>query len=95
MEMTTALSTSEIVRIIVYDEQHRKHVSSLLHGVSNVEFYVWQTDDVWIRDNGPIFEYDSTGQLVIQNWGFNGWGEKAKYHKCEQIPRKVADALGI
>mgnify|MGYP002079087662 CR=1 FL=1 len=56
--MASALSTSEIVRIIVYNENHRQHVAELLWGTPNIEFFIFQTDDVWIRDNGPIFARD-------------------------------------
>lgn len=50
---------------------------------------------MWVRDNGPIFAYDSTGKLVIQNWGFNGWGNKTKHHNCERIPKLIASQLGF
>lgn len=56
--MTRTLSTGEKVRIIVYNQNHLAHVKGLLGNVANVEFFVWQTDDVWVRDNGPIFARD-------------------------------------
>ena len=63
------------MRIIVYDEEYKKHVQKLFHNLSNIELFVYPTDDVWVRDNGPIFAFDkSTNELVIQHWGFNGWG---------------------
>lgn len=58
------------------------HVSNLLQNLPNIQYFVYQTDDVWVRDNGPIFAVNSQGKLVIQNWGFNGWGKKANYSKC-------------
>jgi len=27
--------------------------------------------------------------LVIQDWGFNGWGDKADYEKCNAIPASI------
>lgn len=53
------------MRIIVYNQQHKEEVMEKLMGVQNVEFFVWQTDDVWVRDNGPIFARDQDGVLVI------------------------------
>lgn len=63
--MTQALSRSEIVRIIAYDEEHKEEIEEKLTGVENLEFFVWQTDDVWVRDNGPIFVRDRNGKLMI------------------------------
>lgn len=94
--MTKALSEGEIVRIIVYDQEHLDHVKQLLEGVNNVEFFIWKTDDVWVRDNGPIFAKDTkTGELVIQHWGFNAWGGKAQYENCAKIPSLIAETLNF
>jgi agmatine deiminase len=61
-------------------------------GVSlvNVEFKIYPTDDFWVRDNGPIYVRSKTGQLVIEDWGFNGWGGKTDYKNCNAIPSKIA-----
>lgn len=32
---------------------------------------------------------------MIENWGFNGWGKKAKFTKCEKIPKKIAPIFGF
>jgi agmatine deiminase len=77
IEMTKALHTGEKVRIIVYDEDHRTRVDSQLteNGVdmSQIEFFVYPTDDVWTRDNGPVFVFDKDGNLIVEDWIFNGW----------------------
>ncbi len=93
VDMTQALVSSEKVHLIVYDATEQARVTTMLNnaGVSlaNVEFKVFQTDDVWTRDNGPIYVRDKSGNLVIEDWGFNGWGSKAEYDKCNAIPAKV------
>jgi agmatine deiminase len=33
--------------------------------------------------------------LVIQDWGFNGWGGDYNFSKCNAIPTKIATATGI
>lgn len=100
--MTKELVDSEKVHIIAYDEQEKSRIVELLQdaGVSlvNVDFKIYQTDDVWVRDNGPIYARDSDGNLVIQNWGFNGWGRKTdeatgkpiEFTNCDAIPSKIA-----
>lgn len=99
IEMARALHTGERVHIVVYDETERNRVTTLLTNeglnMSQVDFFVAQTDDMWVRDNGPIFARDKSGNLIIQDWGFNGWGNKAPYSKCDPIPTKIANELGI
>lgn len=99
IEMTRALVKGENVHIIVYDEKEKEHVKEVLEkeaiDMSKVDFYVFPTDDVWIRDNGPIFAYDEQGNLVIENWQFNGWGNKAPYKHDNLIPSKISEATGI
>jgi len=43
--------------------------------MNRIDFYLFPTDDTWIRDNGPIFVRDTSGDLAITNWEFNDWGE--------------------
>lgn len=92
--MTKALVKSEKVHIITYNTTEKNRIVSLLNaaGVSlaNVDFSIFQTNDVWVRDNGPIYVRDKAGQLVVQDWGFNGWGEKVNYQLCDAIPAQVA-----
>ena len=95
VSLTKELSTSEKVHIIAYDTIEKKRIIQLLEGASiklgQVDFKIYPTDDFWIRDNGPIYAYDQQGNLVIQNWGFNGWGNKADYENCNTIPSKIAE----
>lgn len=100
LKMTVALHTDEKVHIIVYNESEQKRITSLLQSKSvdmtQIEFFVWPTNDVWVRDNGPVFVYDcQNGSLAITDWGFNGWGKKAKYKECNEIPKKVAAQLAL
>lgn len=102
--MTKALVTSEIVNIIAYDETEKRRIIKLLDNagipLEGIRFFIFKTDDVWVRDNGPIYARDTAGNLVIQDWGFNGWGRKnddqtglpIQYSNCDAIPSKIAEA---
>jgi agmatine deiminase len=96
--MTKELVSSEKVHIVAYDETEKNRITGLLNteGVSltNVDFKIYKTDDVWARDNGPIYVKDKGGKLVIEDWGFNGWGNKAQFSNCNSIPSKIATDQG-
>lgn len=107
VSMTKELVTSEKVHIIAYNQTEKDRIIALLNtaGVSltNIDFKLYPTDDVWVRDNGPIYTRDNSGTLVIQDWGFNGWGQKTddfsglpiEYSNCNSIPSKIASDQGI
>lgn len=100
--MTQALVSSEKVHIIAYDQAEKDRIIALLNTASipmtNVDFKIYKTDDVWVRDNGPIYVKDKNNNLVIEDWGFNGWGNKTdkqsglliQSSNCNIIPSKVA-----
>ncbi|AZB02285.1 agmatine deiminase family protein [Chryseobacterium joostei] len=99
IDMTKALQSGEKVHIIAYDEDEKKRIVSLLEKnkvpMKNVDFKIYPTDDVWVRDNGPIFVKDSKGNVLIEDWGFNGWGEKFDFENCDEIPKSIGKDLGI
>jgi len=106
ISMTQALVTSEKVHIIAYNQTEKDRIIALLNTASvpltNVDFKIYKTDDVWVRDNGPIYVKDKNNNLVIQDWGFNGWGNKIddqtglliQSANCNLIPSKVATDQG-
>lgn len=97
--MTSALVENEKVHIIAYNATEQTRITNLLTaaGISltNVDFKLFQTNDVWIRDNGPIFVIDGSGNLNIEDWGFNGWGGDYNYNLCNPIPTSVGNATSI
>ncbi len=105
--MTHALVTSENVHIVAYNEKEKNRIIELLKldkvSLEKIDFKIYKTDDVWVRDNGPIYTRDQNGNLVIQDWGFNGWGEKIdelsgqsiEFENCNTIPSKIASSQGV
>jgi len=93
VQMTKELVTSENVHIIAYDVTERNRIMGLLNeegvDMTNVDFKIYKNDDFWVRDNGPIYVRDMEGNLVIQDWGFNGWGNKTDFEQCNTIPQKI------
>lgn len=101
--MAKALHTGERVHIIVYNNDEKERVSNLLGhqynlDMTQIDFHTFLTDDVWVRDNGPIFVFGKdNGALHITNWVFNGWGDKedVRYDMDNYIPLKVGHAIGV
>ena len=63
--------------------------------LSQIEFYDYETDDVWCRDFGPIF-IQNGGQLEITDWDFNAWGAKfPNWEKDNNFSRHLATGEGI
>ncbi|MEH6415886.1 agmatine deiminase family protein [Pseudomonas sp. CGJS7] len=99
VQMTQALVASEKAHLIVYDAAEQKRVRAKLTSakvpLDNVSFLIRRTDDVWVRDNGPIFVYDNDDNLKITDWSFNGWGKDAPYRKDQQVPATIASLLSM
>ena len=99
VEMARALVQSEKVHIVAYNTTEQTRITNLLTSaripLTNVNFLLRQNDDVWVRDNGPIFVYDSNDQLKITDWGFNGWGFDTPYFKDNTVPMGVASYLNM
>jgi agmatine deiminase len=97
--MTAALQAGEKVHIIAYDSTELNHIKSVLNQASvpmgNIDFFIYKTDDVWVRDNGPIFVYDNNNNLVVLDWGFNGWGNDTPFSLCDSIPFQVSRDLSL
>ncbi len=97
--MTNALQGGEQVHIIAYNSTELAFITSELTNasvpLSNVDFFIYETDDVWSRDNGPMFVYDQNNNLTILDWGFNGWGSDAPYSKCDAIPQSISTDIGV
>lgn len=93
--MTRELVSGGKVHIIAYNEEVKQDIIKKLTAASialdSVDFRIFKTDDVWVRDNGPVYVKNvQTGALTINGWGFNGWGDKEPYEYSELIPSEIA-----
>lgn len=63
---------------------------------SQIECWVFAYDDAWLRDSGPIFIRDSSGELCITGWNFNGWGDRFRPWKQDQtLASRIAQELQL
>ena len=97
--MTRALVPGERVHIIAYNATEQARINTLLTNagvpLARVDYLIRQTDDTWVRDNGPIFVFDQSGALRITDWGFDGWGDDTPYAKDDSVPTSVAAARSL
>lgn len=97
VQMAAALQSGERLHIIAKDQLHQDEIETALTNASvplnNITFYQFPTNDVWVRDNGPIFVFDSTDALHILDWGFNGWGNDAPFNLCDPIPTSISNEI--
>lgn len=62
----------------------------------NVQIVPLSSNDAWMRDCGPTFVVDSSGNLRTVNWMFNAWGGLyADWSLDEVIPIRIAENLGV
>jgi agmatine deiminase len=98
-EIVRHLSRVEDVHILVNDEAAERRAGTMLkRGGANMarcHFHTWLTDRVWLRDSGPIFVKQPSGELVITNWHFNAWAKYDNWRRDDQIPRHVAHHYDI
>jgi agmatine deiminase len=109
--MTKALFENENVHIIAYNNNEVNRITRVLQrsGFSaplpkTIDFHVSPTNDVWVRDNGPVFVKSISDENrldgnrkapIILDWGFNGWGEKFNYEESDAVPKSVGIAKSI
>ena len=46
--------------------------------LENITFHRVPLNDVWFRDNGPLFVKNAACQVALTDWSFNAWGEKIR-----------------
>jgi len=99
LNMVEALHNHENVYLIVSGERQRDHVADQLvyHniGLKNIDFHIIPTNDVWTRDNGPIFVVNDAGETAITDWIFNGWGDRFPYDLDDKVPVLIGKQMDI
>ena len=61
-----------------------------------VELLPLPIDDSWMRDSGPIFVRNDSGEVALVHFGFNGWGRRYEpYARDAEVPAAVAAHMGM
>jgi len=89
-EVATAIARFEPVTMIAKPKNFVE--ASLLVGkVKDVAMYSLPHDDSWMRDNGPTFVVNATGEVAGVDWQWNAWG--GNYTDYERDAAVAEDVL--
>ncbi|SMB89260.1 agmatine deiminase family protein [Deinococcus hopiensis] len=98
-ELVRTIARFEPVHLLVRDEESGSTARAALPGSTASPFPITlhrvPLDDVWIRDNGPLFIRDAAGRVSLVNWRFNAWGGKFEWQNDDRVPEYVAETLGL
>jgi agmatine deiminase len=90
-QLARTLARYEPVRVLAGGRQVMSQAKAAIGHVDNVTLVDIETDDVWIRDYGPTFVVNATGELVAVQWEFNSWGGKyPPWERDSRVPAAVA-----
>ena len=97
--LVATIARFERVLLAVVDDEAeqdaKRRLSATPGGLDNIEVYRLDLNDVWFRDIAPLFVKNSAGKLAATDWRFNGWGDKYRWRKDDEVPEIVADRLGV
>ena len=78
-EIIRALTESERVRLLILNEKTKMRVQKMMFdfvvNLNQVDFYIADYADVWIRDYGPIFLLSKNNSLAWVKTKYNGYGK--------------------
>lgn len=97
--LVATVARFEPVVVNVRDAESEADARARLHGAgaprAAVRFHSVPLDDVWLRDNGPLFvKRRGDGAVALTDWGFDGWGGKFDAARDARVPAAMARHLG-
>jgi len=98
--LVSTVSRYEPVVLNVRDEDTEADARARLGAADadlrQIRFHRVPLNDVWFRDNGPLFVHEDDGSVALTDWGFNAWGGKyAPWEDDDRAPQSVARTLGM
>lgn len=90
-DIANAISEFEPVILCTAKGDHRRAKTMLS---SKVELWDIPTEDLWVRDSGPLFAVRNN-ELVVSHIQFNGWGGKQVHQRDGKVASEIASRLGV
>lgn len=89
--LAAAIAENEPVAMAAPAQHHA--IAAELCG-PKVELIDIATDDMWMRDSGPVFVRAADGTIAAVDFRFNGWGNKQAHAHDAEIGLNVAKYVG-
>lgn len=98
--LITVIARFEPVILNVRDENTeadaRQRLAAAGADLANITFNRLPLNDIWFRDNGPLFVRHADGRVALTDWVFNAWGGKYEpWDQDDEAPRRLARQLGM
>lgn len=96
-EIAKKISEGENVHIIVESAKHRQSAERVLNAAGvdpeRVKFFILKTDRGWMRDSGPAFVKNKSGETALVSFRFNAWAKYSNYRKDEKLPAFISSGF--
>lgn len=95
LDIARAVVQFEPLTILCHDPDHQRHVEKLLQQAklpttSDIRCIAIATNDIWIRDYGPLTVRNTLQQRVHLDFEFNAWGGKYAHDKDQHVTTALA-----
>jgi agmatine deiminase len=98
-EILRVLSRYEQVELLVNSAEDeaaaRKVIRANQLDPERITLHRCPTDRSWVRDSGPIFVKNATGDKVALDWHFNAWAKYPDWQNDDRLPKFIAELLGV
>lgn len=89
----TGAPRGELIKLCVNGDEAEASARAALDA-RFCEFLQAPYGDIWLRDTGPIFVEEGGGRPAAAAFRFNGWGEKFRLGRDEEMALRIAAAAG-
>lgn len=93
-ELVKTISQFEKVHLLLSNKEARESAEIYLGRREQIVFHEVPLNDIWFRDNGPIF-IKAKNKIEFVKWEFNSWGQKFQWNLDNEAPYYVAKYLGM
>ena len=98
-EIARVIADHEPVEILCHSEELLASAQQMLDAHDarreRVRLHVVPTDRAWLRDSAPTGVVDSSGQVWLADWCFNGWAKYDNWRKDAEVGAALARLTGL